>query len=72
MGRGKLEGRGHLALSGAPAHQGCIASCADGEREGIEQDRLAGAGLAGQREQALTELEIELVDQNDIADRERR
>ena len=67
---GKLEDRRHLALRRALAHQRGIAAAAEGKREGIEQDRLAGAGLAGQRRQALAEFEIELVDQNDVADRQ--
>ena len=70
MALGKLENRRHLALSLALAHERSIAATADGEREGIEQDRLAGAGFAGERRQALAEFEIELVDQDDVADRQ--
>jgi hypothetical protein len=67
---GKLEGRGHLPLLGAAAHQGGVAPGAYGEREGIEQDGLAGAGLAGESRQPGAERQIELVDENDIADRQ--
>ncbi len=47
MGPGQIEDRRHLALGVALAHERGIAAAADGKREGIEQDRLAGAGLAG-------------------------
>ena len=70
MALGQLENRRDLALGLALAHQRGIASAADGEREGIEQDRFAGAGLPGERRQALAEFEIELVDQDDVADRQ--
>ena len=67
---GEIESRGHLALAGALPHQRGIAAAADGEGEGIEQDRLAGAGLAGEHAKARAEFEIEPVDQNDVADRQ--
>ena len=70
MALGQLENRRHLALGLALAHERGIASAADGKREGIEQDRFAGAGLPGERRQALAEFEIELVDQDDVADRQ--
>ena len=68
MARRHVEHRGDLPLLGALAHQRRIAARAEREREGIEQDRLAGAGLAGQHGKALGEIEIELVDQDDVAD----
>ena len=52
MAGASLEGGGHLPLLGPLAHQRGIAARAEREREGIEQDRLAGAGLAGERRQA--------------------
>ena len=67
---GEIESRGHLALAGALPHQRGIAAAADGKGEGIEQDRLAGAGLAGEHAKARAEFEIEPVDQNDVADRQ--
>ncbi len=70
MAVGQVERRGHLPLAGAAPHQRGVASAADGEREGIEQDRLAGAGLAGKHGQALAEFEIEPVDQDNVADRQ--
>ena len=70
MRRRQLEGRGHLSLLGAMAHQGGIAARAERQREGIEQDGLAGAGLAGQHREAGREVDVEPVDQDDVADRE--
>ena len=67
---GKLEGGDHLALLHAVAHQALVAARAQGQREGIEQDRLAGAGFAGQHGQAVGEIDVEPVDQDDIADGE--
>src|SRR5665254_6355 len=40
------------------------------QREGIEQDRLAGAGLAGEHGKPRGKIDVEPVDQNDVADRE--
>ena len=43
---------------------------AEGEREGVEQDRLAGAGFAGQHGKAGGKIDVEPIDQDDVADRE--
>ena len=69
LGR-QFEHRGDLALLGALAHQGGVAARAQRQREGVEQDRLAGAGLAGQHGKARREIDVEPVDQNDVSDRE--
>ena len=65
---GDVEGGGHLALLGALAHQRRVAARAERQRKGIEQDRFAGAGLAGQRGKAGAEIDIQPIDQNDVAD----
>ena len=65
---GKLEHRDHLALFGALAHQRHIAARAERQSESVEQDRFAGAGLAGERGKAGAEIDIQPFDQNDIAD----
>ncbi len=67
MTRRHVEHRGHLPLVGALAHQSRIAARAQRQRKGIEQDRLAGAGLSREHGKSLVEIEIELVDQNDVA-----
>ena len=68
MALGKLEGRDHLALFGALAHQSRLTARAKRERKRIEQDRLPGAGLAGQRGKAGAEIDVQAIDQDDIAD----
>ena len=64
----QLEDRGHLPLLGAFADQRRLPTRAEREREGIEQDRFAGASLAGQCRQAGAEINVEPVDQDDVAD----
>src|SRR5579871_6269479 len=49
-----------------------IAATAERQREGIEQNRFAGAGLAGQDREPPIELDIEPFDQDDVADRQTR
>ncbi len=57
-------------LPGARAEQLQIGAAAEGEAEGIQQDRLAGAGLAGQHGEAGIDLEIQAVDEDDVANRQ--
>src|ERR1700744_6223853 len=70
MIRRQIENGRHLALRLALAHQRSIAAAAERQGESIEQDRFAGAGLAGQHGQARAEGEIEAIDENDVADGE--
>ena len=69
MIRRHVKGRRHLPLLGALADHAGVAAAAEREREGIEQDRLAGAGLPGEHRQAGCEIDIEPIDQDDVADR---
>ena len=48
----EIESGDHLALLGALAHHRGVAARAERQRESIEQDRFAGAGLARQRGEA--------------------
>ena len=68
----ELEGCRHLALGRAPPDERHIASGAECKRERVQQNRFAGAGLASEHGQSRAEFKIELVDQDDIADRECR
>lgn len=70
MGLGDIEAGGDLAVLGAVADQRGIAAAAERQREGIEQNRFAGAGLAGQHRKATGKLDVEPLDQHDIADRQ--
>ena len=57
-------------LLGAGAEELGIGATPKGEAEGVEQDRLAGAGLAGQHGEAGTDLQVQPVDEDDVADRQ--
>ena len=65
---GDFERGGHLTLFGAFTHQGRVAARAERQRKRVEQDRFAGAGLAGQRGKAGAEIDVQAIDQNDVAD----
>ncbi len=67
MIRREIERRGDLTVLGAGAHQCRVAAGAQRQREGVEQDRFTGAGLAGQRGEPGAEIDIQPVDQNDVA-----
>jgi hypothetical protein len=58
------------ALRSAVAHQTAIAPAAKSKREGINEDRLSRACLARKNRQAGAELEIQSVDEDNVADRE--
>ncbi len=65
--RRKLEGGSDLTVLGAGAHQRRVAAGAERQRKGVEQDRFAGAGLAGKRGKSRAEIDVQPVDQNDVA-----
>ena len=64
---GQLENRRHLALCFALTHERTVAARAEAQGERIEQDRFSGTRLAGKNGEAAAELEIEPVDQYNIA-----
>ena len=68
MAGGQIETRRHLALIGALPHQISPALPAQHEAERIQQDRLAGPGLAGQDVQARRHRQFQPVDDQQIAD----
>ena len=59
----------HLALLGAVAHQTRIAAPAKRQRECVQQDGFARAGFTGEDSQTFEEIDIEPLDQDDVADR---
>ena len=67
---GDVEDGGDRGLGCAGAQQAGVGAAAEGETQGVEQDRLAGPGLAGQRAESTVEGEIELVDQDQVPDRQ--
>ena len=72
MALGNIERGRHLALLRAMADQARIAAAAERQREGIEQDGFARAGLAGQHREATGKFDIEPFDQDDVTDRQTR
>ncbi|OIQ64841.1 hypothetical protein GALL_536060 [mine drainage metagenome] len=67
-----IEHRGDLALLRAMPNQARVAAAAERERECVEQDGLARAGLAGQHRKPAGKLDIEPFDQDDVTDRKTR
>ena len=68
MAFGQVENGGDLALLRAIAHQFRPPAPAQHETQRVEQDRLARAGLAGEHVQTIAELEIEMRDDEHVAD----
>jgi hypothetical protein len=58
-------------LLGARPHEVRVRPAAERDVERLEEDRLAGAGLAREDVQAGLEHELELLDDREVADRER-
>ncbi len=65
--RGAEDGGGH-GLFGPVAHQAGVAAPAQGQTQGVQNDRLARPRLARQHGQAGLDVEIQHVDQDDVAD----
>ncbi len=64
------EDGGGLGLGRAPAHQPRIRPRAGGQAQGVENDRLAGARLAGERGQARADGQVQGLDKHDVTDGE--
>jgi len=64
-----VEGGRHLSLLRAVADQPGVTAAAERQREGVEQDRLTRAGLAGKRGQTTIKPDIELIDKDNVANR---
>ena len=69
MPLGDIEYRGDLPLLHAVPDQAGVAAATQRQRESIEQNGFAGAGLAGQNRKAPGKLDIEPFDQDDVTDR---
>ena len=65
------KARGDASLFGRRAHQPAIGAGAKRKAKTVQQNRLASPGFAGQHGQALAERQIQPLDQNDIANRQR-
>jgi hypothetical protein len=65
-GRLKAGGDGSLGCPGP--EQPAVGPFAEHQAQRVEDDRLAGAGLAGEHGKTRGELQIEALDQDDVAD----
>ncbi len=65
IGRQREFSRNHRLRRAAP-HQPAFRPHPEGEAEGVEQDRFAGAGLAGEDAQARAEGELQPFDQHEV------
>ncbi len=77
VGQPPLDGRPAPELGGdvgpcaAFAHDIGLAAFTESQLQGVDQDRLAGAGFAGQHREAGRELKLERVDDHEVANRKR-
>jgi len=62
-----LEGRRDLGALRTVAHGAAVGSSADREQQRIHQDRLPGAGLAGEYGESGPELDLHGLDDREIA-----
>ena len=68
----QVEHGADLPLRLAMAHERAVAAPAERQRETVEQDRLARAGLAGEHAETFAKAQLEPVDQDDVTDGELR
>ena len=66
-----LEERSDLGLTGAVADVLRTGAAAEHERQGVDDHRLACAGLTGEHVEARPELEDLMLDEDDVVDRQR-
>ena len=65
-----IERCSDLTLLGPLPDKCCVTPCAEREREGVKHDRLARTRFAREDGQVRREVEIEPINQDDVADRE--
>ena len=66
--RSEVEAGGHACAILARADQPAIGTIAQDQAQRIEQDGLAGTGLAGKHAEAACEIQVKRLDQNDVTD----
>ena len=64
----QIEGRGDLGPLGPVADHFRSAAAAGQQLQRIDQDRFAGAGLAGEHRESRVELELDGLDDGEVAD----
>ncbi|MCY1358144.1 hypothetical protein D9M69_446680 [compost metagenome] len=64
-----VEAGENVGLVGAGAHHAAVGAIAQGEAEGVEHDRLAGSGFAGDHGHSTLELQVQVLDDGVVMDR---
>jgi hypothetical protein len=59
-----------LGTLAAGAYQAGVGALAEGKGQRVDKNRLAGAGLAGERAETALELEFQVIDQHKVANRQ--
>jgi hypothetical protein len=67
-----IKHRRHLSLIRTMTHKGSIASGAKRQRQAVEQNRFTRTGFTGENRQSFLKLDIEFLNQDNIADRQLR
>ncbi len=62
------EVRGHFGARAAVANDIAVGAVAQHQRQGIDEDGLAGAGLSGQHAEARIECDLKLVHDGEVTD----
>ncbi|MCY1358074.1 hypothetical protein D9M69_445910 [compost metagenome] len=67
---GEVEAGEYVRLVGAGAHHAAVGAVAEGQAEGVEHDRLAGTGFAGDHGHAAFEFQVQVFDNGVVVDRQ--
>ena len=70
MIRRKIERGDDLPLRLPLPHEAAVAARPERKRQGVEKDGFPGAGFAGEHGKPAIEIQIEAIDQHDVANRE--
>ena len=65
---GQRERCADFGALGAVPHRSAVRTTADRQHQGVDQDRLAGAGFASEHCEAAVELEFDRLDDGEITD----
>ncbi len=66
----QVEGGQHLGPFAAGAHHGAVGALPQGQRQGVDEHRLAGAGLAADHGEARFRFQLQLVHGGEVANTE--
>ena len=66
----RVELGGYFAAPSSLANDACVAAAAERQLQRVDEDRLAGAGLAGQYRKAAIEVDFEFSNDDEVAQRQ--